>query len=41
MAIGITAISMTFHMFYVAMGKFLETLRGFSDTNKQNKLRGP
>jgi hypothetical protein len=31
MAIGVRANGMTLHMFYVGMGKFVETLGGFSD----------
>jgi hypothetical protein len=31
MAIGVRANGMTFNIFYVGMGKFVETLRGFSD----------
>jgi hypothetical protein len=31
MAIRVTANGMTFHMFYVGMCKFVETLRRFSD----------
>jgi hypothetical protein len=31
MAVGVTANGMTFHMLHVGMGKFVKTLRGFSD----------
>jgi hypothetical protein len=31
MAVGVTANGMTFHMFYVGIGKFVGTLRGISD----------